>query len=156
MTEVQRIVDQMDRAFSGDAWHGPSLKALLEGITAEQASLHPISQAHSVWEITTHIAAWKGIVAQRLRGEKVQVTTQIDWPPVWEASEVEWQRAMEILADSHARIRALANGLRDDQLDEKPESSTEPRYVLLHGVVQHDLYHAGQIAVLKKALSNSV
>src|SRR5579862_1544113 len=153
MTEVERIVDQMDRAFSGDAWHGPSLKVLLEGVSAEQASLHPIPQAHSIWEITLHIAAWKGIVAQRMRGETVQVTTERDWPPVWEASEIEWQRTLENLADSHARIRAVAKSLRDEQLAEKSEGSTELRYVLLHGVVQHDLYHAGQIAVLKKALS---
>ncbi len=67
MTEIYRIVDQMDRAFGGDAWHGPSLESLLDGITAEQASQHPVAGAHSIWELVNHIASWNSIV-QHERG----------------------------------------------------------------------------------------
>lgn len=152
MTEVQRILDQMDRAFSGDAWHGPSLMALLEGISAEKASQHSIRGAHSIWELVNHIAAWHRIVRQRLNGELVELTGEIDWPPVWDASEVAWQRALESLSESQARLRGQVEPLGDDLLQEKPAGNADSRYVILHGVVQHDLYHAGQIAVLKKAL----
>jgi uncharacterized damage-inducible protein DinB len=153
MSEIERILDQMDRAFSGDAWHGPPLKTVLEGLTAEDASNHAIADVHSIWELVLHITAWKIIVRHELSGEKVDVTPEIDWPPVWETSEVAWKRAVENLDESHKRLREAASELREDQLDEKPAARTDnSRYVMLHGVVQHDLYHAGQIVILKKAI----
>jgi hypothetical protein len=141
MSEIDRILDQLDRAFSGEAWHGPDLKQLLNGISAEDASKHPVPRA-----------AWNTIVQQKSKGEPVQVTTEVDWPPVWEASEVVWKRSLENLTESRTRLRTYVKTVRDDQLDEPIQRENYSRYVLLHGLVQHDLYHAGQIAVLKKAL----
>jgi len=152
MTEVERIVDQMDRAFSGNAWHGPPLMALLEGISAENASKHVIQDAHSIWELVHHIGAWNMIVKRRLEGEKLEITPELDWPPVWEVSEPAWKRALENLVESRARLRALVSNIDDTQLETPAPGGTERRYVVLHGIVQHDLYHAGQIAILKKAL----
>ena len=152
MTEVNRILDQMDRAFSGEAWHGPDLQQLLEGVSADDASKHPVPGAHSIWELVSHIAAWNTIVQQKSKGEAVNVTAEQDWPPVWEASEVAWKRSLENLAESRTRLRDYVKTVRDDQLDEKVLRENYSQYVLLHGLVQHDLYHAGQIAVLKKAL----
>jgi uncharacterized damage-inducible protein DinB len=151
VTEIYRILDQMDRAFSGDAWHGPSLTAVLDGISSEDASTHSVPGVHSIWEIVNHLAAWHSIVERRLRGETVEVTVDRDWPPVWEVSDVAWRRALENLTESRTRLRNAVESLSDDQLNEKPTASTESRYVILHGVVQHDLYHGGQIAILKKA-----
>jgi uncharacterized damage-inducible protein DinB len=99
-----------------------------------------------------HITAWKTIADQRLKGEAVEVSPRRDWPPVWEVSHAEWKRALEDLAESHARLRQAAETLHDAALDQKPAGAGESRYILLHGVLQHDLYHAGQIAVLRKAL----
>jgi uncharacterized damage-inducible protein DinB len=152
VTEIQRILDQMDRAFSGDAWHGPSLMVLFEDLSAENASKHSICGVHSIWELVHHIGAWHKIVYQRLKGETVEVTSETDWPPVWAATEVAWKQSVESLAQSHSRLRKAVEGLRDDQLEEKPAGNEYSRYITLHGIVQHDLYHAGQIAVLKKAL----
>lgn len=152
-TEVNRILDQMDRAFSGDAWHGTPLLRLLDGVSAEDASKHPVMGAHSIWELIHHIAAWNMIVHGRLEGELVQVTPERDWPGVWEVSEVEWQRAKENLEESRARLRQAVEKITDDQLDQQAVSNGQSRYLMLHGLVQHDLYHAGQIAILKKALS---
>jgi uncharacterized damage-inducible protein DinB len=153
MGEIKRILDQMDRAFSGDAWHGPPLKSVLEGLTGEEASNHAIPGAHSIWELVLHITAWKIIMRHELMGEKAEITAEVEWPPVWETSEVAWKRAVENLDESHKRLREAAAELRDDQLEEKPVARTNnSRYVILHGVVQHDLYHAGQIAILKKAI----
>ncbi|HXW62515.1 MAG TPA: DinB family protein [Candidatus Acidoferrales bacterium] len=155
MREIERIVDQMDRAFSGDAWHGPSLMSALEGLSAEDASKHPIRGAHSIWELVHHLGSWNAIVLQRLRGENVEVTTERDWPPVWEVSETAWRRAVENLSDTHLRLRNFVARLEDDQLDRMEQTTSggkTPRYVVLHGMVQHNLYHAGQVAILKKAL----
>jgi uncharacterized damage-inducible protein DinB len=150
--EIRRILDQMDRAFSGDAWHGPPLLALLEGISAEDASKHPVKSAHSIWELVHHIGAWNRIVHRRLEGQVLEVTTEQDWPPVWEVSDVEWKRAMDNLKESRGRLREFVEKLQDDQLDEIVGKSGTSRYVVLHGIVQHGLYHGGQIAILKKAL----
>jgi uncharacterized damage-inducible protein DinB len=153
MSEIERILDQMDRAFEGDAWHGPPLRPMLDGLSAEDASKHPIQGAHSIWELVHHIAAWNTIVRDELLGASATVTPELDWPPVWEVSEVQWRRAMQNLVDARRRLRKTAEGLRDEQLDERPSKRTgNSRYLMLHGIVQHDLYHAGQIALLKKAL----
>jgi uncharacterized damage-inducible protein DinB len=152
MSEIRRILDQMDRAFSGDAWHGPSLMSLLEGVSAEGASKHAVRGAHSIWELVHHIGAWNTIVRRRLEGNTAAVTAEQDWPPVRDASETAWKRALEVLSESRAALRTVAENLRDDQLEEKLAGSSVSRYAILHGVIQHDLYHAGQIAILKKAL----
>lgn len=153
MAEIHRILDQMDRAFSGDAWHGPSLMAVLDGVSAEDASKHPIPGAHSIWELVHHIGAWNTISQHRLAGESVQITPERDWPPVWEVSETAWKRALENLVESRTRLRESVERFSDEQLAQKATGPDYSRYVVLHGVVQHDLYHAGQIVMLKKALS---
>jgi uncharacterized damage-inducible protein DinB len=143
----------MDRAFSGDAWHGPSLMRLLEGISAEDASRRTVPGAHSIWELVHHIGAWHDIVHRRLNGEKVEITAERDWPHVWDVSDVDWKRALEDLKVHRSRLRDFVAHMSDDQLDEKAEGAAESRYVVLHGVIQHDLYHAGQIAIMKKTLA---
>jgi uncharacterized damage-inducible protein DinB len=155
MSEITRILDQMDRAFSGDAWHGPSLQRLLEGLSAEDASKHSVRNAHSIWELVNHVAAWNTIVRHRLMGEKVAVTPEMDWPPVWEASEIAWKRSLDHLSECRALLRKVVEGLTDSQLDERVAEKDYTNYVMLHGLVQHDLYHAGQVAILKKAVGRS-
>lgn len=152
MSEIARILDQMDRAIGGEAWHGPHLQQVLDGISAEQASMHPVKGAHSIWEIVNHLAAWNRIVHRRFAGTPVDVTPDVDWPPVWDTSEVEWRRSLDNLRESRAHFRAAVEKVRDEELHEAPAGTEWSRYATLHGVVQHDLYHAGQIAILKKAL----
>lgn len=156
MSEIERILDQMDRAFSGDAWHGPSLMSLLEGVSAKSAAKRSIAGAHSIWELVNHIAAWNTIMCREMEGETVDVTGEHDWPPVRDKSETAWKKSIENLNDNRAKIRKTVERLRDDQLSEIPVPRTRnTRYVMLHGLVQHDLYHAGQIAILKKPLAKA-
>jgi len=154
MHEVHRIIDQMDRAFSGEAWHGPSLMSVLEGISAEEASTHPIRGAHSIWELVNHIATWNTISQHRLAGEHVEVTPERDWPPVWEVSETAWKRDLHALVESRKRLRESIKHFTNAHLEEKAAGPDYTRYMVLHGVIQHDLYHAGQIVMLKKALAS--
>jgi uncharacterized damage-inducible protein DinB len=154
MSEIARILDQMDRAISGDAWHGPSLMSLLDGVSAADAQKHAVRGAHSIWELVNHIAAWNGIMQREMEGETVDVTGEHDWPPVRDTSEAAWKKSLANLKESRAKIRKTVERLRDDQLDEIPVPRTQnTRYLMLHGLVQHDLYHAGQIAILKKAVA---
>ena len=153
MNEAQRTADQMRRAMAGEAWHGPALLELLEGVEAEQAARHPIANAHSIWEIVLHVAAWKSAVLRRLRGEVIELTGEQDWPPVKDTSERAWIATLEQLKRAHNELERTAAGLEDSRLRSSVPGKDYDVYFMLHGVVQHDLYHAGQIALLKKAQS---
>jgi uncharacterized damage-inducible protein DinB len=150
MAERDRIVDQMKRAFEEDAWHGPAVKEVLEGITWKKAIAKPIPAAHSIFEIVLHMAAWEDIVRRRLLGESVSPTSEEDWPPVTDPNNAGWDRALKALEAGNLRLRKTAAGIDDKVLDSPPVGKASTRYILLHGIIQHSLYHAGQIAVLKK------
>jgi uncharacterized damage-inducible protein DinB len=141
--ERARIADQLRRSVNGEAWHGPSVMELLADVSWRQAAAKPIPAAHSIWEIVLHIAVWADVGRRRASGERVEPTPAEDWPAVGEISDAAWRGAIEHLVHNEASLAALIDTSSDDQL-----SATN--YVLLHGVVQHNAYHAGQIALLKK------
>jgi len=153
MEEVKRIEDQLRRAFEGDAWHGPSVRKLLEDVTNEMAAARPLADAHSIWEIALHIAAWEGAVRRMLEGEVVKLSAEEDWPPVKDTSEAAWKDSLEALRNGHTQLRGTISRLTDSQLEDVVAGKDYPGYFMLHGIIQHDLYHAGQIAILKKAWS---
>jgi len=153
MDEIKRIDDQLRRAFEGHAWHGPSLRELLADVTAEQATAKPIPGAHSIWEIALHIAAWHEGVHRRVEGERVELSPAEDWPPVASTSEAAWQDALAVLERTHTELRRTVSRLADASLQEMVVGKDHSVYVMLHGLIQHNLYHAGQIALLKKAWS---
>lgn len=156
MTEVQRIRNQFERAFDGEAWHGPSVRELLNGVTAKQAAAHPIPGAHSIWELTNHIAAWEDACRRRLQGDPAQLTDDENFPPVTDTSEHAWEAAKQKLIELRQRLLDTLASTDDSRLDQPILESAEipfsSAYVTLHGGVQHTLYHAGQIAILKKAI----
>jgi len=153
MNEVERIRDQFERAFEGDAWHGPSVMSLLDGVTAAQAAAHPIPGAHSNWELTLHIAAWEDACRRRLEGDPAQLTENEDWRPITDNSDAAWDSTKRELIDTHRRLLDAIMAIDDARLSQPMITAGEASvYVTLHGGVQHDLYHAGQIAMLKKAI----
>ena len=153
MSEVERIRNQFQRAFDGEAWHGPPVLSLLDGVTAAQAAAHPIPGAHSIWELTLHIAAWEDACRRRLEGDPAQLTDNENFPPVRDTSEAAWENTKRKLIDVHHRLLDTLATVDDSRLDQPIVDSTETSaYVTLHGGVQHSLYHAGQIAILKKAI----
>ena len=150
MEEVQRIEDQLKRAFEGNAWHGPSVRELLADMSAERAIAKPLANAHSIWEIVLHIAAWERVVRRRLAGEDITPSPEEDWPPVQEASEMAWKTALDSLEKGHHELRSQIARLSDAQLQDQVVGQHDSVYQLVHGIIQHDLYHAGQVAILKK------
>ena len=161
-SEVERIRDQFRRAFEGEAWHGPSVLALLDGVTAQQAAAHPIQGAHSIWELTLHIAAWESACKRRLEGDPAQLTPEEDWQAIPDTgddtSEAAWEQTKQQMIDTHRELMEAIARLDESRLNEPiikdPNIPFSSVYVTLHGGVQHDLYHAGQIAIVKKALVN--
>lgn len=160
MSEVDRIVDQLEREHGGDPWHGSPLREILAGVTAAQAAQRAVPDAHSIWEIVLHLTAWKHEVRRRLSGAPAGEPPEGDWPPVGPATDENWQAARERLDAAH---RALVDAVRELPESRLFEPTSDPRnrplgagvtrYELLHGLAQHDTYHAGQIALLKKAAS---
>lgn len=155
MSQTALLADQIRRAFEGEAWHGDSVLEILKGITAEQAAARPLKNAHSIWEIVGHIAAWDGAVLTRTGGQAATVSDKDNFPAVKDASEAAWRRTVEHLAQVHAElVKAVAN-FPDSRLQEQVPGKREPYYnyyYMFSGIVQHELYHAGQIAILKKAV----
>lgn len=152
MRETERIRDLLDRAVAGDAWHGPSLLALLAGVPAELAMRHPIAGAHSILELTLHTTAWQAVVHRRLAGEGAgPVGAAEEWPSAGAAGENGWRAAVAALEAGHRRLAAALATTPDERLDEPVPGQGHTVYAMLHGLIHHHLYHAGQIALLKRA-----
>ena len=153
MKEVERVADQLRRAHEGGAWHGPSVRELLAGVTAEQAEARPFEGAHNIRELVEHMEAWERAILRRLGGDPARIyNTEEDWSSALDAGEDAWQEAQQKLADTDKALREAVLRLDDARLDEPILAGMSTRYVSLHGAVQHTLYHAGQIAFLKRAL----
>ena len=153
MRETERIADQLNRAFVGEAWHGPAVMEILAGITPQQAAAHPIAGAHSIWELVLHITAWTNAVVRRLQGDPARLTDAEDFPAVTTSDERAWEQARETIKQAHDELRSAILLLDDSRLDQPIIEGMSSIYVTLHGVIQHSLYHAGQIAILKKAFN---
>ena len=151
MSELERSRDQLDKGFYGNAWHGPALEEVLDGILPEQASVRPIPNAHTIWEIVLHLATWRRVVCRRLEGERVDdVPPEEDWPPISDAGEEGWAAARQALRDEQSLLHTAIAAFGDERLDDEVPGFGYSFYTMLHGLINHDLYHAGQIALLKK------
>ena len=159
MSESSRLVDQFKRAHDGDPCHGSPVKAILKGLTADQAALKRPNGAHSIWAIVLHMTAWRNEVADRATGKSAGEPAAGDYPEVGDPTPARWTAALAALDASHQNLVKVVRDMSDDQLS---KATNDPRngplgtgvsyYELLHGIVQHDAYHAGQIAILKKVL----
>jgi uncharacterized damage-inducible protein DinB len=148
--EVGRIQEQLKRAFAGKAWHGPSVLELLADVDATRAAAHPIPGAHSIWELVLHIAAWNKAAVRRLSGDRAQLEDEENFPPVADTSDKAWQQTIENLKRAHRELHYAIESLEESRLDQPIIAGMSTVYGTLHGVIQHNLYHAGQIALLKK------
>ncbi len=154
-SEAARIADQLRRAFDGSAWHGPALLELLEDVDAVAATATPLKEVHSIWELVLHVAAWDAAARRRLRGEKTQPTGLDNFPLAPKPTAANWQRAVREVAQTHRELVKTVEVLPDSRLWERVPGKRYDFYHMLHGVAQHELYHAGQIAILKKALAQA-
>ena len=153
MSEATTISAMLKSISHGPAWHGPSVSEVLEGVSATMASQKPLAGAHSIWEILLHMNAWQGHVLKVAGGaDGAALQGEADWPRVpAEPAEDEWEAARRHFEGGGQEIRELIMHFDDAKMHEMVVGREFPIKVLLHGVVHHNLYHCGQIALLKKA-----
>ena len=151
MSEIPFILDQLKLAFTGEAWHGPALMEILDDVDAKTAAARPIGKAHCIWELVIHLAGWEQVVSRRLQGQVATLTDEQNFGHVETASDKAWQDTLATLQKNHAELMKLVSELPESRLSEKvPGKDYDVRF-MLYGAIQHAAYHAGQIAILKRA-----
>ena len=162
MTEISRITDELRCAFSGDPWHGLPLTRILAGVSARDAAARPLPTANSIWEIVLHVSAWIGEVNRRLRGETPGEPAEGDWPTLKDASDEAWERTKANLTDAHEALLQELESVPEERLwdtvgppaRDRAQGTGTSFYVMLHGLVQHNVYHSAQIATLHRVLAD--
>lgn len=148
--EIGHLAEVHRGALRGPSWHGPSLVEVLEGVDAASASRRPIAGAHTIWEIVRHVETWDRVVLRRLQGAFVEPTDEEDWPPVSAKDEAAWKRDTASMIATHDQLNEAIRSLTPELLDEPVAAGKRALFHMVHGAVAHELYHAGQIAILKK------
>jgi hypothetical protein len=142
------LLDLLDEAFDKKSWHGPNPRSSIRGVTARQAAWRPASDRHNIWELTLHAAYWKYVVRRRLtvetsgdkRGSFVLPGSNFFARPI-EISDAAWKADINILAAEHRRLREVIT---------KISAPSQKQAHMIRGVAAHDLYHAGQIRLLRR------
>lgn len=155
MREMERIRDQARRMFEGEAWHGPSVSEVLANVDAITAAAHPIPGVHSIWELVLHLVATQDVILRRTQGERAGLKTEDFWPEVPPVTEMAWKETVARLKEQEAKLSHAIASFAEDKLDAPLMAGGSSAYANFHGHVQHHAYHAGQIALLKKAHAQS-
>jgi uncharacterized damage-inducible protein DinB len=147
-TEVQNIIALLNSTFEKNAWHGPAVREVLKDLLPAQA-FHHLENTHSIIELIAHMTSWRVFVIRKLEGDQdYKVTDEMNFPAI-----TDLQKAIIDLEESQSRLLATLSQFSEARLHEiVPHGSYRySYYTLLHGIIHHDLYHLGQIALLKKA-----
>jgi uncharacterized damage-inducible protein DinB len=144
------LLANLDEAYDRKGWHGTTLRGALRGLTVEQLLWRPGSRRHNIWELATHCAYWKYAVRRRLTGEKrgsfpVKGSNWFASPEV--GDDRAWRDALRMLDEQHAQLRAAIESSPRSTFDDRK------RVRLIYGIAAHDLYHAGQIQLIKRLQS---
>ncbi len=154
ITECSRIADQLASNLEGEAWYGSSLREILDKLTAKQAHAHPIADAHSIWEIVHHLDAWVKFALGAIHGVPIPkwpgMPKEQDWPPVATNTEDAWRQAVSSLFSNYRKLVQEIKASDDERLDATVPGRTYNFYHLFQSMMQHAVYHSGQISLLKK------
>jgi hypothetical protein len=155
-SEIQLLLRMLDEAYSVKTWHGPNLRGALRGLTAVTAAWRPAPKRHNIWEVAVHAAYWKYVVRRRLLGEKRGsfALTGSNWfaRPL-QLREKAWKEDLAFLDQEHTRLREAVAKLEPASLNFTPATSKVSNLALIYGIANHDVYHAGQIQLLKRLQS---
>jgi hypothetical protein len=151
--EIALLLTLLDQGFDKAAWHGPNLRSALRGVGVEQALWRPAPGRHCIWELALHCAYWKRVARRRMSGGPVEKfpRSPSDWPRVPEKpDEAAWRADLELLDEEHRQLRATVAALDPAGLHLPAEGRKRPRIEHVRGAAMHDVYHAGQIRLLRR------
>jgi hypothetical protein len=150
---IALLLQILDQAFDRKAWHGTTLRGALRGVTAEEALWRPAPGRHNVWELTLHAAYWKYIVRRRLTGDQAGSFERkpSNWPEIpVPADSSAWKRDISLLEGEHRKLRETIARLSPAALEARSPRGVWTAAEEIHGIAAHDLYHTGQIQVIKR------
>jgi len=148
MSDADQLARELDTVFSGEPWHADALLPIVAGVSRAQAVWRPAARVHSILELVEHLTFWKQVVRARVDGDPSADANDRDWPTT--AAEVEWSGSVERLAAAHHALVVRIRALTDADLDALVPGRSISMRQMLHGVICHDVYHAGQIRVLQR------
>lgn len=149
-TEILKIINTLKHTYEKNAWHGPSVKEALADVS-EQQSTNRIGDSHSIIELVTHMTAWRNYVTEKLNGnDTFELTDEQNFP-----NEKDWNNALANLEQSQLNLLKALSETSDEKLNEMVPGRKFKFHVMLHGIIHHDLYHTGQIVLLKKITPNN-
>jgi hypothetical protein len=155
---LTQILMLLDEAYDHRSWHGTNLRGSIRGLSATRAAWRPGPSRHNIWEIVVHAAYWKYAVWRRLadaeRGSFPLKGSNWFRRPDDDSSERAWRKDIALLERMHRSLRDATASLSPRDLSKKPKRSTITNEFLLRGAAAHDLYHAGQIQLLKKLIDD--
>lgn len=149
-TEIQRIIHLFENTFTGNAWHGPAVMEVLSDLTVEE-TLNKIGNSHTIAELVEHMITWRQFVVKKLEGDALyDVTEAENFRSVSTITEKDWKATLERLQLSQDTLLSLLKSITDEKLNEIVGKRDYNYYTLLHGIIQHDIYHLGQIVLMRK------
>jgi hypothetical protein len=152
---VAMLLEVMDQAFDRKSWHGTTLRGSLRGLTAREALWRPGPDRHNIWELALHTAYWKYAVRRRLAGESVGSFERkpSNWPAIPQPADASgWKRDIGFLEQEHRKLREIVAGLTPADLARRSPRGVWTYAEEIHGVAAHDLYHTGQIQLIKRLM----
>lgn len=157
-TSGPALAELLRKGHSNNPWHGPATADLLNGISPSMAAARPAADAHSIWELVLHMTGWQREVARRLRGATPGLPDEGDWPTPPAVSQEAWDKAQAGLRESLEQLAEAVASLSDQDFEARIGTSSRPlgtgvtKAETVIGMLQHNAYHSGQIALLIKAL----
>jgi len=154
MTTVELVLRQIDQAFDQKSWHGTNLRGAIRGITVSQAVWRPAARRHNIWELVLHAAYWKYTVQRRIEGGSrggfaLEGANFFERPAGKNFRESEWKADVALLVKTHRDLRAAIASLAPARLETEMDGKMRILDLVI-GIAAHDLYHAGQIQILKR------
>jgi uncharacterized damage-inducible protein DinB len=149
---IAQLLALLDEAFEKASWHGPNLRGALRRLSAEEAAWRPAAGRHSIHELCAHAAYWKYAVRRRLTGEKRGsfAARGSNWFERSAPDAALWRADLRRLAEEHRLLRAAVAALSERDLGQVPPGARQTTERLVRGIAAHDLYHAGQVQLLKR------
>jgi hypothetical protein len=147
MTETERILALLDEMHNGDSWIGVDFEEVLDGVDARLAARVQPGTNNSIWALMNHVSYWRNMACLKLGGLG-RYRSKPDFEPITDFSEEAWKATRQNFRDSYRKLRTVISEFPVDKLDAPSLSKDQTNYKVMHGVMQHDAYHLGQLKLL--------